>query len=538
MKIFWKIFYSVLAGSLLSILAIGILVAFIGRRNLYRQNYDKLDVIRNAKATHIEEEIKNIRTQANFLAQDISVVSAMRDFSEAFTLLEKEMHTQPAELETAKKKLQTFYERNYLPKINKHSEAKYYFEDLCPENPAAIFLQQSYIVDNPNPLNSKQLLDAASDGTTYSQVHKKYHPTLKRYLEKFGYYDIFLIDATRQRIVYSVFKEMDFGKSLNDPLLRETNFAHSYREAAVDFGNGSAHLADYRPYYASYNQPAAFISAPIYDQEQHLIGALAFQVPIEGINNTMTHENHWAEIGLGKTGEVYLIGEDMTMRNQARSFVTNKEQFLFNLKQKQVVEEKTLLQIAEYDSVVGMLPIRTPNVQRALNGESGNMVLTNYLGVKVMSSFSPLVIDDTKWAIIAEMEVSEAFLPLKQIGGGILLFLLLMLIPVIWFSRHVANSLAKPLIRLADDIKHVEQSGDLSRRDQSTGSDEIGLTTAKFHSLLGRWEEKLLEVRQNTEEIVSSRHSIDISIVPPLSDKDILGRVLNEMGLTLLQYHR
>lgn len=538
MKIFRKIFYSVLAGSLLSIIAIGLLVAFIGRRNIYRQNFDKLNVIRNAKAIHIEREMKNIRAQANFLAQDITVVNAMRDFTEAFTLLEKEMRTQPAKLETAENKLQTFYERYYLPKINKHSETKYFFEDLCPENPAALFLQQSYIVDNPNPLSSKQLLDVAADGTAYSLVHKKYHPILKRYQEKFGHYDIFLIDANHQRIVYSVFKEMDFGKSLHDPILRETNFAHAYRESAVNFGHGSAHLADYQPYYASYNQPASFISAPIYDKEQHLLGALAFQVPIEGINDIMTHEHRWAEIGLGKTGEVYLIGEDRTMRNQSRFFITAKERFLFHLKQKHVVSEEVLQQIAEYDSVVGMLPVRTQSVQRALDGESGDMVITDYRGVKVMSSFSPIIIDDIKWAIIAEVELSEAFLPLKQVAGGIIVFFLLMLIPVVWFSRHVAHSLARPLIRLADDIKYVEQSGDLTRRDQPPGLDEIGRTTAKFHSLLKRWENTLLEVQQTTEEIVSSQQNIDIAIVPPLSDKDILGRVLNEMGLTLLQYHR
>ena len=60
--------------------------------------------------------------------------------------------------------------------------------------------------------------------TEYDDVHKKYHPSIKGFLEEFGYYDIFLVD-TSGNIVYSVFKELDYDKFKHWPL-----FIHRYRQ--------------------------------------------------------------------------------------------------------------------------------------------------------------------------------------------------------------------------------------------------------------------------------------------------------------------
>ena len=75
-------------------------------------------------------------------------------------------------------------------------------------------LQHLYISGNDHPTGKKSLLDDARDGSDYSKVHALYHPILRNFLEKFGYYDIFLLDATTGDMLYSVFKEVDFATSL------------------------------------------------------------------------------------------------------------------------------------------------------------------------------------------------------------------------------------------------------------------------------------------------------------------------------------
>ena len=89
-------------------------------------------------------------------------------------------------------------------------------------------LQYNYISNNPNPLGEKDALASADDGTQYSQWHKKYHPSIQKFLKEFNYYDIFLVDNETGHIVYSVFKELDFATSLKDGPYANTNFARSF----------------------------------------------------------------------------------------------------------------------------------------------------------------------------------------------------------------------------------------------------------------------------------------------------------------------
>ena len=42
----------------------------------------------------------------------------------------------------------------------------------------------------------------------------------------------------------------------------------------------------------------------------------------------MTSKNMWESIGLGKTGEVYAVGDDFLMRNTSGFFVENQQVFL------------------------------------------------------------------------------------------------------------------------------------------------------------------------------------------------------------------
>lgn len=58
------------------------------------------------------------------------------------------------------------------------------------------------------------ILDRAEGTSSYSDHHAKYHPMVRSFLKKFGYYDIFLVDIDSGDTVYLVFKELDFTTSL------------------------------------------------------------------------------------------------------------------------------------------------------------------------------------------------------------------------------------------------------------------------------------------------------------------------------------
>ena len=66
---------------------------------------------------------------------------------------------------------------------------------------------------------------------------------------------------------------------------------------------------------------------PIYDGPTP-IGVLAVQLPLSGINAIMTSNEAWRDVGLGESGEAYLVGRDKLLRNQSRFLIEDREEYL------------------------------------------------------------------------------------------------------------------------------------------------------------------------------------------------------------------
>lgn len=141
----------------------------------------------------------------------------------------------------------------------------------------SVVLQAYYIQENPHPLGSKHRLDKGDDKSAYSRVHENYHPGMRRFLEAQGLYDIFLYRLDGQNL-YTCFKELDFTRSAYDPTLISSSLAEVVKASADAGDKNFTKLAEMRPYLYSYQLPASFVSAPIFDGDQK-IGVLVFQLP-------------------------------------------------------------------------------------------------------------------------------------------------------------------------------------------------------------------------------------------------------------------
>jgi len=91
-------------------------------------------------------------------------------------------------------------------------------------------IKRAYVDESPHPVGERQLLDFADDGSKYSAMHKRLHPTLRKYLNSRGYYDIFLINPEGD-IVYTVFKETDFQTNLVDGEFADSGLGEAFRSA-------------------------------------------------------------------------------------------------------------------------------------------------------------------------------------------------------------------------------------------------------------------------------------------------------------------
>ena len=135
-------------------------------------------------------------------------------------------------------------------------------------------------------------------------VHSRFHEFFRGALKAQNFYDIFLIDGDSGDIVYSVFKETDFGTNLLKGPYSHSSLGQLFRKIRSNHSPGYVYVEDFKQYPPSYNAPASFIGTPIYTEGGLFIGVLAAQIPIEDINAFMTNEKQWKESGMGTSGEM------------------------------------------------------------------------------------------------------------------------------------------------------------------------------------------------------------------------------------------
>ncbi|WP_211664937.1 cache domain-containing protein [Litorilituus lipolyticus] len=308
MKISSKIVLASVLLSAIGIITAGSLVGWqassIAAKAIENRAFSQLVAIREIQKTQIENYFDTIKQEITTYSNNRMIIDMATDFKQAF------FNYSGQSTITDTEKLQQYYVKEFDQEYKKQNPASSIssIAKLEQLNENSKFIQHAYISANPNSLGNKNKLISANDDTQYSQLHKKYHPHLNQFLDAFGFYDIFLVEPETGYIIYSVFKELDFATSLISGPYKNTGLAEAFHDANNSSEKHSSFLIDFKPYFPSYDASAAFMSSAIYSDEGEKIGVLIFQMPISKINKLMTYDQQWAKVGLGDSGETYLIG--------------------------------------------------------------------------------------------------------------------------------------------------------------------------------------------------------------------------------------
>jgi len=508
MKIGLKLTLAFFLIAFVSISIIGVLSYNQGKKSLEKESFNKLTAVREMKATQIEDYYQLIVDQVQTFAETPTIIEAMKSFNESFHSIESELNYSAGQKDSIESELNRHYDKQFVEKLNDNSGESHKSEEFIPQNDASKILQHLYIASNPNEVGSKHKLDGATDKSSYSKHHKKLHPFIRDYLEKFGYYDIFLVDIDSGNIVYTVFKEVDFGTSLLTGPYKETNLAFAFRAAADSTKRkGFYQLVDYYAYQPSYNAPASFISTPIFNGNKKT-GVLIFQMPIDRINNIMTSNQGWKDVGLGVSGETYIVGEDFTLRNQSRFLIEDSTNYFRMIKDIGVPDE-TIEKIRKYNSTVGLQEVKTQGTEEALDGKTDAKIFPDYRNVPVLSAYRPLDIPGMNWVIMSEIDEEEAFEHIYTlrnnifIGFGGLLFL------IIIASLLISRQLTKPIKILTTDAMELAKGNlDVIIDVGPRRKDEIGILALSFKKMqvsINNLITELRHINQNLENKVVER---------------------------------
>ena len=455
-----KLVFQFMLNGILPMLITSIIAYNFASDFLVESKFDKLASIEQLKKSEVQRYFKTIENQVITFSEDKMIVDAAVQLQDAFQSIVSENSLDANRISSMKSQIQNYYLNNFASEFRKHnSDDPGTMELLKGLKPAETALQYYYISNNENPLGSKHLLDKANDSSQYSQIHHSFHPPIRDYLEKFGYYDIFIADAKTGLIVYSVFKEIDFATSLIDGPYSQSGIGKVFQLANSLSDMHSTAFVDYAQYLPSYNAPASFIASPIFHKGKK-VAILIFQMPIGTINEIMT-----ATEGMGETGESILIGPDQLPRSDSRIDPENRG----------VVS-------AFRKPEVGKISNGEANL--ALGGKSGVTISENHLGKEAIISYRPVNILGFEWAIISQVEVSEALAPVNKLAWSMTLIAILSAFCSIILGVFVAKYISAPILSIASQLKASSKQVGGAAIDVSHSSRQLAeLATEQANSI-------------------------------------------------------
>ena len=476
--------YKFLIVGLLPMLLISF-VALILFNNMAKQMVGQnLDALKANKVVAIEAYGQTIVNQVVTASDDPNLIANLNTLK-----LEYDAIAQKGVLDTYMEKsieemrqlLREYYLQQFLPTYQDSNDGVAIDIDalLMQLKDEAVVLQYAYIQENHHPLGNKHLMFSSNFNLPYDMIHDQVHRTFKGYLEKFSYYDIFLVD-NRGNIVYSVYKELDYGTNLISGAYATSGLGQAFQKSLELSSTQEYALIDYAQYAPSYEAPASFISSPIFDGDTR-IGALIFQMPLDTISSVMSERR-----GLGETGESYLVGPDKLMRSDS-----------FKMPEEYSVDA-SFRNNRTVDSVT---------VDEGFKGNSGATHIHNYLGQEVYSGYIPVKFGSLNWVLIAEIETSEAYAGIEKLSWIIFVICLITLIGIVFVAIRVSDSIVNPIETMRDAMRNISQNLCFSERVNIDRKDEIGQSAKSLNMLLANVEESVNE----TNEVVTAMAEGDFS---------------------------
>ena len=480
--------------------------------------------LRETKRVQVREELEERIRSVQVLAAQRSTIDAYKQFKTSFYSSGNEL-SKTVETNAATKNLNEYIGQYFNAEYAKRNPnaAPSLTGAVAALDANAIALQTVFAVDNPNPLGLKEQLSAPSIDFAYGRAHSQYHPGFEQAQKLSGYYDIFMIDTDSDTIIYTVFKELDFATKLTgNSISAKTKLAEAYLKVKESKA-GSAYLSDFAPYLASYDDQAAFVAVPIYEGNKQ-IGVLAMQYPIEKLTEIMAPNKAWKSIGLGDSGDIFLVGNDSLMRTNARYIQEDKAGFIAQLGDK--LDAKARGSVDKKNTTIGLVKIDSDATRSAIAGKEGVTEFIDYRGVASIGAFAPIRLLGLDWAIVAKINQEEANLPIDALNRSSLLrALLIALVVAVVAGVAVTFFLRRflaPIAKLSDTVKLVA-GGQTEARSELLEKDEIGDLGRAFDNLLNERIAALNKAAQENESINNSAIGL-LQGVFQLSNRDLTAR--------------
>lgn len=290
---------------------------------------DHLVSLREVKKIQLQTYINNLQKQILSYSIDPATVSAVQGLSIAFQS-DKEIAAEG--IEEKRVELIRFYKTTFATKYNKSnnkpfSDAESFVQQL---DDISVFQQHAFIALNESPFGEKYNLRDPDNDSALGSKHNENYDTLFSFYQNLNVADILLVDE-KGYVVYTTQKNIEFATNLITGPFKNTSLGRAYQKAMKLEDSSYSSMTDFSAHLADFNHPASFIISPIQDMEEddafEILGTMIIKINPDAINNIISSNKKWASIGLGTTGDIYLVGPDKTSFSANRLLLENKKVF-------------------------------------------------------------------------------------------------------------------------------------------------------------------------------------------------------------------
>ncbi len=380
---------------------------------------------------------------------------------------------------------------------------------------AAVYLQAAYIARSPLAIDEKRLLTDAEDGSSWTEVHKALHPLFRASADRLGFADLYLIEPENKTIVYSSNKKIDFGTSLDNGPHSGTALANLVKRVVSSGEAGAVDGVDFTTYTPGFDNPTAFAATPLFDGDT-LVGVLAASLSDDTIDEIMTRD--WRAGRLGETGEIFLVGSDARMRSNSRAFLEDPEAYLARVEEIGSATAEERNQMAALGTTVLFQDVDSPAVRAALQGESGIVSDTSYLGEEVYTAYQPVGSEEFGWAILVQQDRTAVDEPVNDYVRGNLLLTTVIVIALTFFAVAWASSFVNPLRAMSSALARIKDGDDYTTVP-SGGAREFRVLAGHLRAMV----DDLSSRKQAVSDALSKKTGVLLALLPPAVADAVVG---------------
>jgi class 3 adenylate cyclase len=456
----------------------------------------QLTAVRDTRVQALEIGAERLQARVSALASNPSVTNALIDLAGEYNQLDDDITSDQVAA------LTTLYDNEVLPPFVT-AGVDIDSAGLVPGSVAGRYVQHQYISENPNDIGERDQLDDAADGSGYSAVHATHHPVLRALMENAGMADLLLVAADSNEVVYSTKKRTDLGTDGLDGPFADRGLGEVIDKLST-VAAGNSVISDTYFYIPTAGKPVFFLAAVVRSGSD-VVGAVLTEVPVDALTTIMTAEQDWRRLGLGDTGESYIVGADQTLRTDTRAWVQNPDDYLSrHLKRYDDPGATTLIEII--GSPVLVQEVENAAVTESLDGNQFTGTVTNYLGTKTLAASGPAAVQGVNWAVVVEIDRSEADAALNSLLRRFLLVLAILLPSIAILGVFLARTLTKPAEALVRSAARIAE-GDLDTEIDDLGRNELGDLARQLEGVarqLESQEQAILDEEQHINDMLGA----------------------------------